>query len=306
MIFIILFLFTIFSGEAQTSLSFQGLPKTVSGTYTLNQETLLPQTLRVRYRNKEAGSDYIVTFSAGQSGDFLNRLAVDGFGNTTGYQIYGDPALRNILKDLSAPPASSEVLFGYFPAANGNQTQTHSFTVAVSGLYFPAAGVYTDTVVMELYAGTFENPGIRAATDSFSLTITVPQILAMSLVPEGNPFDEFSTALDLNFGILSLGAQRYADLMVRGNVPYQISIMSQNGGVLRPADPADSSTVPYAFTINGNAAALPSGVSTIVVSGAARTTLSGSRYSLSFTIGDFGMATEGDYSDILTFTIAVN
>jgi hypothetical protein len=82
--------------------------------------------------------------------------------------------------------------------------------------------------------------------------------------------------------------------------------MSQNGGVLRLADLTDTSTVPYGFTVNGNTAVLPAGVSTVVVAGATPTVLSGARYALAFTINDFGMASEGDYSDILTFTIAAN
>jgi spore coat protein U-like protein len=306
MIFPVLFLFAIFSAEAQNDLSFQSPPTFVAGTFSLDLETHIPKTLTIGLLKKAKKTDYFITFSPGQSGVFSNRLAVDGFGNSTGYQIYGDAVQRNILKDTSVPLSASEVLSGTFPDINQDQVQSQLFSIAVSGLQFPAAGNYSDTVVMKLYKGKYTTPGPLHDSASFILTITVPRMLFIALVPEGSPFDLLSTALALNFGVLTLGSRRTADLIVRGNVPYRIGVTSQHGGVLRTPDITDNGSVPYAFTIDGRTTVLPKGVSATVVTGAARTGLNGSRYSLAFTIGDFSTAPAGSYSDTLTFTITAN
>jgi spore coat protein U-like protein len=306
MVFIILFFITALGAEAQSNLSLQAYPTTVSGSYVIDQETVSQQSLRVRYRDRTEGQNYFITFSAGQSGDFLARSAVDAFGNAIPYQIYGDAALRNILKDLSASPANSEVLAGYFPPSNGAQNQSRSFAVSIPGNSFPRAGSYTDSVVMTLHEGTILSPGMIPQTASFALSISVPQILDMALVPTGNSFDALSTSLNLNYGVLARSARKTADLMVRGNVPFSVSVLSQNGGRLLSPQILDGSSVPYEFEVNGIPASLSAGVQTPIVSGSGPTSIAGARYGLSFTIGDFGMATEGVYTDTLVFTVAAH
>jgi hypothetical protein len=159
---------------------------------------------------------------------------------------------------------------------------------------------------MTLHEGTILSPGMIPQTASFALSISVPQILDMALVPTGNSFDALSTSLNLNYGVLARSARKTADLMVRGNVPFSVSVLSQNGGRLLSPQILDGSSVPYEFEVNGIPASLSAGVQTPIVSGSGPTSIAGARYGLSFTIGDFGMATEGVYTDTLVFTVAAH
>ncbi len=286
------------------TMSFQQAPKNVRGSFVVDQEVVIQESFDVRH--KGTGTPYFTTFSPGQGGTFAPRLASDGAGNSLAYYVYDDVAQRNILKDLSVSPSPAEVLSGSFPDSSKFQTQTRNFAVAIPAGTFPVAGTYTDTLIMTLYPGTVTSHGTSADQSSFSLTIKVPKLMDLSLVAANSFFDLNSVALTMDFGLLSAGSTRSADLVVRSNAPYGVTVTSRNGGIMKINDPADSSTVPYTFDVNGTARTLPAGTAASIASGMAPTGFEGTRFRLSFTIGDFGMATEGTYSDVLTLTVIAN
>jgi spore coat protein U-like protein len=288
---------------AQT-LRFQSYPATVSGTYAPDGGNSLVQTMTIRHRG--VACVYFVTFSAGQSGSFAARAALSG-ANPLSYQVYDTMGSRNVLKDLSANPPLTDVLTGSF-AASGTTwtTQNLSFTVHLPPGQLPPAGAYADTVTMELYVGTPASHGARQQRVSFSLAATVSAALDVALVAAGAPFSPSSTAFTFDFGQLSVGSSRAADLVVRANSLNTITVTSQNGGVLRNADAGDASAVPYQLLVNSTPLTLPAGVPQPVASSAPRTTFAGTRYGITATVGSWGWATEGSYSDTLTIQAAAN
>jgi spore coat protein U-like protein len=287
----------------------QTVPGSITGTFQENVETSSTQNFTVRVQNKPpnpAGS-YFVTFSPGQSGDFASRQASDGLGNYLIFQIYDslNPTNRNVLKDLTGSPTSSEVISGTYLTQNPPQNFNHTFYVVIPGNQAPAAGTYTDTLAMSLYQGTIGSY-VFGETKTVPISFTVPSltILKMSRVPDGSAFDELSLSLNLNFGTVFLGASQAADLIVRSNVTYTVEATSTNGG--RMKDLIGSDTVPYTFKVGTNTVTLPAGTPAVLASGAGPTPIEGTIYDLSFTIGDFATAAPGDYADTVSFTVTAN
>lgn len=305
---VFMFIALTFSLDAQLPEQFalQTVPASITGDFVRDTDTNLPQTFTVRVQNKppNPSGTYFVTFSAGQSGNFTARQAADGLGNFLAYQVYDNLTNRNILKDLTGAPTSSEVISGSFITQNPPQNFNHDFTVVLPGNQIPVSGTYTDTLVMTLYYGTLASY-IQGDTKSvpITFTVTIPTEILMSLVPEGNAFDESSLSVDLNFGTVFQGAERTADLIVKANTTYSVGVTSTAGGVLKHTDMLDPSTVPYDFTVNGSPVPLPAGFQTSIATGAPPTPPDGELYRLTFKIGDLGTASSGDYADTLSLTV---
>jgi spore coat protein U-like protein len=289
--------------EAQGTLKFQDSLGTLSGTYLVDSEVALTRTVTVAHRGSAA--KFFITFSAGQSGSFGARALLSG-ADSMGYQIFDNLSRKDILKDLSASPSAVEVLTGSFGCSQSWQQQSLSFSVYLFPGQFPPAGQYLDTVIVQLYEGTPSCRARRIACMSFKISMTMNTALDVSLVQPGAPFDQKSTSLTLDAGVLSSGIVKAADLIVRSNTRYTISVASQNGGVLKNGDPADASNIPYQFSADGRSLTLPRAGSQPIASGTAPTGLAGKRFGLSVTIGTVGWATEGAYSDILTFQAMAN
>lgn len=289
--------------SAQDILRFQTTPGTIHGTYMLDSEIAIPAAITVSHEGP--ATSYFITFSAGQSGKFSARALLNG-PSVMGYQVYDNLVKRDTLKNLSANPSPSEVLTGSFPCSSSFRQQTVSFTILILPGQLPPVGQYQDTVALELYSGSPACHGARRACASFSISVAMNAVMDVSLVQQGAPFDVKSSSLTLDSGVLVAGSTRAADLIVRSNSRYTISVFSQNGGTMRNPDPADASKVPYRFLAEGQSFALPQGTAQPIVSRVSPTPLAGTRYGISIIIGETGWATEGTYSDTLTFQAAAN
>jgi len=288
------------------SIELHQVTKNVSSTFLTDQEVAIPQTLNIR--SKDEAGDYFITFSAGVSNDFSQRELLSG-ADVMYYNIYNNSNERTILKDLTANPASSEVLSGTITAAelaetNGWLSRTHSYIIILDRDQFPTAGTYEDTVVtVTLYTGV---PGSSQKVDqeTLKITVTMDPVLEMAIVPDGAPLNTTDPNLTLDFGTLYAGAVREADLVVRSNSYYGINLRSEQGGVMTIQDPIDTSTVPYILSVDGLAKSLPAGSDEPLSSSAAPTGITGEIYDLAVEIQEFGMATEGSYADIITITVS--
>ncbi|WP_455382921.1 spore coat protein U domain-containing protein [Salinispira pacifica] len=285
---------------------FQNPAPSVSATYDPNQEQDLPLTARFYHFGFLGNStNWFLTFSTGQSGTFTTRYAQSAAGGRVNYQLLDSASSRNVLKDLSVSPTAAEIIAGT-NSASGFQTLTAGFTAAIPGGQLPNAGTYTDSVTMTIYAGTLTGTHTSNATQAVGVTITVPAIVNLSLVPTGGSFNPGATSAVMDFGLLGQGQTRSTDLLVRSNASYSVSLQSLNGGVMKNSIAGDTSTVPYSLSFAGAPVALPAGSASTVVSSAAPTSAGGTRYPIQVTIGDFGMATAGAYQDSITITVTAN
>jgi len=129
-------------------------------------------------------------------------------------------------------------------------------------------------------------------------------MLDVSIVNTGDPFDPAGIFLTLDFGILVEGANLGCDIVVRSNALFDLSVQSAGKGAMKHSIEAEKDTVPFTFSFEGSPIVLTGNQAVDVVTGAGPTTTTGLRYAVDVTIEPFGMATEGDYSDSITITVA--
>lgn len=278
----------------------------VSATFSIEKDVEITQTFEVRSKN--SSGDYFITFSPGISNNFSQRKLLSG-SDEMYYNIYNNSSEKTILKDLSANPSGGEILSGNITAEELNNSNSwvykeHSYTVIIDRDQFPPAGLYEDSSVeITLYEGT---PGSarKIASDTLNISVTMDSYLEMSLVQEGARLDTADPDYTIDFSVLEAGETNEADLVVRSNSNYGVTVRSDHGGVLAIHDENDTSVVPYVLKVNGRDQTLTAGAFEPFPSTAGPTSVDGETYDLSVEIQDYGMATEGTYSDILTFTVS--
>ncbi len=290
-------------------IAFQSLPTAITGSYDSNAGTTLPQVFSLGYSSAttegNASGAFFVTVSPGLYGNFSQRSLSGGSGQRMAYQVYDGATSRRVLKDLSVGPERGEVLSGAFPAQSNRGTQTLSFVVVVPAGQMPYSGIYQDVLALNLYQGTPDNHGPSVGTASITVTLAMPAVMDMSLARTGGSFLEGGPSLSLDFGVLSVGEIRSADLIVRSNTPYSLSVSSLHGSALMNVDSASTGIVPFEFKVKGAVYPLATEALTPLVSVASPPPSDrvGDHYDLLFTVGDFDLAPAGNYRNVLSFTL---
>ena len=304
-IFVLLFSSILPQLASQAQFSLQNL-KDISFTY--NPEAGHEETVAIQVKHKGDASNYFLSFSRGSSDTFDPRTLIQTPDYTLAYFLYDNSSDRNILKDLSVAVTSSEVLEGSFPAKvkGGWQTQTLNFTFYMEPGLYDLFGTYNDTVTVSLYDGTPDNPGGVQDSLSFTIKVKLDKVIALSIVDTGRVFDPPTVQKTFDFGILSEGSTRMGDLVIRANTPYTIQLSSENDGLMINQDKSDTSVVPYNFTFNGAVIDFANANPGVVEPNGGPTPYDGSRYRFIITIGAYGMATEGNYSDTVAVTVSAN
>jgi spore coat protein U-like protein len=284
------------------AVEFEGTPSQIAATYDPQAEVVSTERFTVSYPDTTP-TDYFVDFTAGGSGDVNNRTLTDGSGNSLDYQLMDSAGSRNVLKDRNTATSDQEVITGSF---SGSGQRQHSFDLVLFSGQFPPSGSYTDNFRMRLYEGQLGSAGWLdlGGTANPSVSVTVPSIVRLSLVNPGGVFDPSDTDQRMDFGILQPGKTRQADLVVRANETFSVSLSSQHGGSLAITDPSETSTIPYQLTFDGTTVDLSGGTSVTVLSGVGPTSLSGLRYLMEAEILSFDLPTEGTYRDNITITVS--
>jgi len=285
--------------SANTSLRISSFTRNIKANYDLNGNIEITQSITLKHKGEAL--DYFLAISPGSSGLWNNRVVING-GNQLSYQIYRDSSKTDVLKSISDNPSANEIITGSFAQSGSFQFSTYTYTIYVPPGQFNLAGVYDDSFDVSLYSGNLSTYTLEG-TKTHSLSVTMPTSLELSITPSGVPFDDTSFNMNMNFGILNVGSSRSADAVIRTNTPYSIFILSEKGGKLTHTDPLIADIVPYTFTFNGNTVDLTSPTAQQIITGATVTSWEGTRYPMNVTIGDYGMASEGYYSDNLTITI---
>jgi len=280
----------------------------VSATFSIEKDVVITQTFEVRSKN--SSGDYFITFSPGLSNTFSQRKLLSG-SDEMYYNIYNNSSEKTVLKDLSANPSGGEIISGSITAeelSNSNSWvyREHSYTVIIDRDQFPPAGQYEDSSVeITLYEGAPGNAS-KINSDTLNISVTMDSYLEMSLVQEGARLDTSDPDYALDFHTLEAGETNDADLVVRSNNNYGVTVRSDHGGVLAIHDENDTSVVPYVLKVNGREQTLTAGAFEPFPTTSGPTSVDGEIFDLSVEILDYGMATEGTYSDILTFTISAH
>jgi spore coat protein U-like protein len=249
-----------------------------------------------------SGGSYAIGVTAGGSGDSENRLlaATGGAGGTIPYRIVDSASAGNDLKDIGDNPSSSELLTG---SVGAGELSTESFEVLVPGGDLPPPGTYTDTVGLPLYRYVaFLDTYVPVEQPSLDVSVSVPPLVELSLVPVGGSFDPGADSYALDLGFLEEGTRSYLEMLIRANVSYVVTMESANGGNLAHTDPNDSSLVPYRLSVDRTAVDLSAGAQP-VARGAGPTETTGTRYEVEVEVLQPGAASSGDYRDMIQVTV---
>jgi hypothetical protein len=217
------------------------------------------------------------------------------------FALYNPKKLTTPLAMNGVPTAKAQVLTGSFPTGSTSTTTVPvSFVAQTTQTTIPPPATYTSTIVASLYASAYPTTAPPVSTFTFTVQVVVGSISDLSVVRTGRAFSLTTTSQALAFGTLVPNASKGADVVIRSNVSYGLTITSTNGGLLNAGD---SSLIGYTLTSNGTPLSLPAGIAaTIANAGPTYSTLA--RYALLATITGYGdMPTEGSYSDTLTVTL---
>jgi spore coat protein U-like protein len=203
-----------------------------------------------------------------------------------------------------SPASAQETLTGSFPnGSKKNDVLNLQFLVKVFPTSLPPPATYWITLRADLYASSYPPSGRIADTAFFTVTIGVAGFYDLSVEPTGGAFALDSTTATLAFGSLVANNSKGADILVKSNISYSLSLSSINGGAF--ANTTDGSKLPYSLTVNGSAITLPPGIRVLVATGAQASYGTPTRYALVATVLPYtAMPTQGAYSDTITVTLS--
>lgn len=258
------------------------------------------QAIRFKVKLVEgSASSYFVTFSAGGSGDFLNRELRLG-NEALKYQVYDSAgSQRTVLKALPSATAS-EILSGALTTEG--EIQELTYVMVVDPGQVKSAGPYADTFIVTLYSGTLED---YTEEDAITVLFTVPvaETTQLSLLASSSPFDPAVRSTLMDFGVLQSDDERRVDLRVRSNAGYSVSLESENNGMLKHTQPGVATVVPYTLRLAGTVVNLGAGLQTPVSQPGRLTGADGDVYDVSVSIGEVSGAVAGTYRDVVTITV---
>jgi len=204
-----------------------------------------------------------------------------------------------------SPSSASETISGDFaPGTAANTSRIYTIGFRVEAAVLPPPGTYTAIIKEDLYGGSsFPPSGPILDTNTLTVSVTVGSFYDLSVVATGSSFALDSTSQSLAFGSLAPGQSLGADILVRSNVAYSLSLSSANSGALvNPLDPG--SRVGYSLTSNGASISLASGPAPIAT-GASATYATPTRYRIVASILSFSVyPSAGSYEDAITVSLS--
>lgn len=292
--------FLILPNLVYSTISIQSINYYTSITY--DNDTGVEVSQKIKVNNQGTPGEFFITIDGGQYGTVHSRRVEDWEGKGTGYSIYKDQTNKVIIKDTSSATDNTEVLNGKF--TKSSQKKSLTYYIGMDKNIYPTAGYFSDTIKVTLYSGTLSNYTLVQSIN-IQIAIQVQNDIALSIVPKDSSFDAAKTDLTIDFGELTSGLQREADIIVKSNLNYKIDLSSSNGGSLKLVNTWSDKEVPYSLKVNNSEVNLVPWQSVTVLQGGA-TGSTGNRARLLFTIQDFWDVSDGDYEDTIRVTISSN
>lgn len=252
--------------------------------------------------------DFGIGFSKGAAASYVTRRAANGASEVQ-YQLFKENALLNILKDNPDITSANDVIQGGFAGGlNLTQASSYYFQIPYNADVAPAlisAGTFTDTFTVNLYEGSDPlSYLIPVDSETVTVTINVPKMIAISLVSSGGGFIEGQTTSNMNLGSMYEGQSAGLDLRVRSNAGFEVTFSSLNNGNMKHV--SANSLVPYKFYVNGALLNMSTSL-TVPVSGltrAGQTSMSGLAYPIKVVVGNVSASAKvaGAHADSITIT----
>ncbi len=276
-------------GYAAGQVEFAETPQDLSANYTYDTQMSATENVVIRQNSLFASYDFGIT--AGSSGSYDPRSALNG-SIPLDYYIYDDATNMNVIYDVPDAPTADNYLSGFL-----TNNVTVPFDVVVPQGQLVEPGLYQDSLLLRLY----QNANLRDEAP-WLVGFSVQGFISVAVVPEGGTFDPNSNSIQIDFGTLDQDDTEEVTVLVLANLPYEISVASQNDGKLAiQGFPSVTSFVPYTLRVDDNEVNLPAGGP--VAFGPGPTPLSGAEHSFEFVIGSTDDAASGIHQDSVTVTV---
>ncbi len=245
------------------------------------------KTFNVR-NTRDGACSFFVSFSSGTNVKYLR------FGDKQiAYGLYDSVQRLNRLKGL---PAATErnLLTGDFDGQENIESFTYFYFLETNDSVL--AGLYSDSVQVELYEGV---PGNHILHDSRTITFSTDIAPFINVIVQGGQGAGNKTSL--NFGMAKPEKSLGFNITVDANIGYEMTLESQNRGVMRLDTQRLPSTIPYTLYKEGKRLDLSSTVNLLYLD--TRQYRAVARHDFIVTIGGFGSVLSGEYEDTITVTV---
>jgi len=233
---------------------------------------------------------FFVTFEGSQSKRFMTSQA----GDTLSYNLYDSKQGINSLQGLLVQNTQYVL--------SGNTSRNHSVNTLRYYFYSTftnetAAGIYRDSIKINLYQGTINNYIFKDST-IVSYTVEIEPHLEL-LVRTSAGTGKYAI---LDFGTIESGESQIIDLFVTGNADYDLTLTSENHGKLIHEFNSVESFVPYTVYHNQKLFNLHNIFNLIYRMNHNKSF--DDNYQLQITLGNFDFLLSGQYSDNIIFTVS--
>ncbi|MGE3611692.1 MAG: spore coat protein U domain-containing protein [Bacteriovoracaceae bacterium] len=275
----------------------------------IDSDQTITQEFTVSRSKPSSGNNcttYRMFFSKGQANSY-QRKAYSHAGDIVNYNLYKFINLSGLLKDFGDSQNSNEFVEGIAPANNTVYTNRFYMSVpSISAQNFPGSGAYNDSVQVRLYSFNPSNHKYEfESSNVYRVTLSLLNIIHVSLVDEGGVFDASSTVKIIDFGNIQEGDEKGADLRIVSNTPYEVKVSSSNNGKIMNSK---GNTIEYQFKSNNSSYNLSNSANhAISIGNGNRTTSAGDRYNLKIKIIEaIDSKPAGLYQDVITITALAN
>jgi len=259
-------------------------------------------TIVVKANTNDGGCDFFLTFDYGTASSFNNRILDYGV-FTWPMQISKNSSHTQVLKKFPDISSNNDVLNNSLPSGSNDAQRTLTYWMQVDQTdTWRKAGNYKDNFTVRLYRGTISS---YTFIDSrlISANYNAPKKADISVIPTGQPFSVTNTTETLNFGTLSTGDTKSADIRIKTNAGYSLYASSLNNGALKHL--SLNSFISYTANFAGVAASLSgsAAIPKLVKQENGDSPANGFLIPANITIGNTSGAQSGSYSDTITLTI---
>ncbi len=271
------------------------------GTYDAFDTAQYVQAVEIRVRKKGGGQcRYAIGISEGNSGAFEPR-ELSRQGSKLAYNLYDTASMSNILMDMEL---GGTVISGEFRDAGARRevnTHTYYWVIPPQQVAPGTRSGYRDQLAFRLHeqvGGVF----VQRHQRTNGHRARAARVVEVSLVDSGMYFDASDVSQRLDFGTLRSGESPDFDLRARGNVSFEVSLQSQNQGVMTHT--SLRSSVPYRLEVDGVPVNLRNGPPVSIASSSGEMTGSeGEVYRIAVTVGSLVRSLGGLHRDNITVTL---
>lgn len=279
-------------------------------TFNLEGDLIGDQTIMVKRKNYgNACRSFFITATRGEASDYNRFMSHQQ--SKLYYHLRSGQSTQAVMKDVLDINDESEYIKGQFSGNNDEENKKIflevPFALATNPILIQK-GQYSDSVVLKIFSGSFDNQSAPKFTIPLQINTMVPPILDISLVDRNAGLDVHDTTENLNFGKLETGEKKGFDLRVRSNGGFQVYFSSTNNGNLKNVLSGSNDLVSYALTVDNTPINLQgsSNSPVLVKTSNGQTSLQGKPYQVDIVIGDVNDKDEGTYTDHILISVFTN